>query len=544
MRTVMWLLGLALVFLTSLTISVAQGAPSQIDAALLDLGARLGRSISIGNLSNWRWEQTNFPDSALDCPTVSGAAGSVLGYKFQLTYSDVTYDYRVSADNAIVVYCGEIDPNQTTAPLDAAYSNRLCADDASDGPYMRSRIIYGVEAEVVQGYLNLRGQPSTDGQVLLQAPAGLPFPVTAGPDCVDGYVWWLVNVNGQTGYIAEAGDGAYLVKPKQPKALPSREALNSNLVRFLQEFTRVQGNFAPRHAWSTDSSYLALPGATGSESIWIYNLRQANLSPSVLEFDTGITTLEFRPDRPQILFGSSDGSLHLWQLESGEELAADELLYLNAHGGEVSALAFSADGERFVSAGPVAYTHVEVDRDFAAIVWNIPTVSQHTVLSGHDGLIRAIAFRYDGNAIASGADDRTVKFWDVSAGTSQSTVEFASPPLALEYSPDGSMVAVAYTSVGENLVIFDAETLIPVAFYPQPTISTTSLAYSPDGSMLAVGTAEGSFSIWDATTHGLLATYQTEGGVHDVSFSPDATLIALSTDRHSLALYGVPLGSG
>ena len=159
-------------------------------------------------------------------------------------------------------------------------------------------------------------------------------------------------------------------------------------------------------------------------------------------------------------------------------------------------------------------------------------------------MIRALAFRHDGNAIASGADDRTVKFWDVSAGTSQSTVELASPPLALEYSPDGSMVAVAYTSAGENLVIFDAETMTPVAFYPQPTISATSLAYSPDGSMLAVGTAEGSFSIWDTTTHGVLATYQTEGGVHDVSFSPDATLIAISTDRHSLALYGVPLGSG
>ncbi len=39
----------------SLAASVwAQGAPTQIDAALLDLSARLGQSISLGNLSNWR----------------------------------------------------------------------------------------------------------------------------------------------------------------------------------------------------------------------------------------------------------------------------------------------------------------------------------------------------------------------------------------------------------------------------------------------------------------------------------------------------------
>ena len=88
-------------------LSLGQGAPSQIDAALLDLSARLGYSIGIGNLSNWRWEQTNFPDDALGCPSASSSGGaSVLGYKFQLTHQAITYDYRVSNDSALVVYCG------------------------------------------------------------------------------------------------------------------------------------------------------------------------------------------------------------------------------------------------------------------------------------------------------------------------------------------------------------------------------------------------------------------------------------------------------
>ena len=62
--------------------------------------------------------------------------------------------------------------------------------------------------------------------------------------------------------------------------------------------------------------------------------------------------------------------------------------------------------------------------------------------------------------------------------------------------------------------------------------------------MLVVGAAEGVISIWDTEAHELIATRETDGGIYDVSFSPDGTMIAASTDRHALILYGVPLGSG
>ena len=544
MRQVLTLAGLAIIVLASALFSTGQGAPAQIDAALLDLSARLGHAVGIGDLTKWRWEQTNFPDSALGCPASAGSGGQVLGYQFQLTYNGVTHDYRVSADSALLVYCGVMDPEAATAASVEVYSNRLCAEDATGGPYMRSRIIYGIEAEVIQGYLNLRGGPSADAQVLMEVPAGLPFAVAAGPDCVDGYVWWLVNVNGQLGYIAEAGDGAYYIAAKQPAALPSREALNVNLVRFLQEFTYVEGNFSPVHAWSGDGNVLALPGAAGSDGLWIYDLRAPVLSPSILEFDAGITEIAFRPKHSQLLFGTAAGSLHLWQLEPGEALSAEELLYLNAHGGAVSALAFSADGAQFASAGPLAFTHQDVSREFAAIVWNLETVSQQAILTGHRGLIRSLAFRPDGSIVASGAEDNDVKFWDVSSASSYPSFPYGSPPVAMAYSADGSLFAIGVAGAGINLQILNAQSLLLEATYSQATGGTTSLAFSPDGTMLVVGAAEGAFSIWDTSSHARIATYETESGVRDVSFSPDGTMIAVSTAGHRLSFYGVLQGSG
>ncbi len=523
----------------------AQGAPTQIDAALLDLSARLGQSVSIGQLSNWRWEQKRFADSALGCATVAGGGGSVLGYEFELTYREVTYDYRVSADNATVIYCGEVDPQAfSAAAAETRYSNRLCSESATDGPYMRSRLIYGIEAEVIQGFLNLRGQPSATGQVLLRIPAGMPFAVTAGPDCAEGFVWWLANVKGQTGYVAEAGDGAVFLRPSEASPVPSREILNANLVRWAQELSRVRGNFGQQHAWSSDGAYLALPGARGSDSIWLYDLRNQRLAPQLLAYDGGVSTLVFRPDRPQILFGGESGSVHLWQLDPGAESGYVEQLYLNAHAGAVSALAFSADGNRFVSAGAEAYSHLPGERKWAAIVWDMTTVAQQALLSGHQGLIRSIAFSPDGTTLATGGEDGALRFWDANSGAGQATLDMEAAVMAIDWSEDGGHIAVALDRAANNLLVVDAATRATARTWQASAAGVTSLAFDQSGAMLLVGAREGLLSIWDATTFELLAMRDAGAGVHAVSFSPDRSIVAASMEKHALAFYGVPLGAG
>jgi len=523
-------------------LTLGQGAPTQMDAALLDLSARLGYSVGIGNLSNWRWEQVNFADNSLGCPTVaSTGGGAILGYQFQLTHNAITHDYRVSHDSALVVYCGTIDPAAAAVAESVSESvNRLCGD--ADGPYLRSRINVGMDVEIVAGPLNMRGQPSADAQVLLQIPSEWTLSITGGPECVDGYVWWLALVNGQTGYVAESGAGNYLVKPATPPGLPGREVLNRSLIPYLLEFGRVSGNFQPLHDWSSDSRFLIAAGAAGSDGVWVYDLHQPTLAPQILELDEGIAALAFRPNHNQFIVGSDSGLLQLWQIHDGALLTFSERLHLNAHAGPVSALAFSPDGDRLASAGREAYTHVDVNRDFAAIVWDLSTVSQKAVLSGHSGLINTVVISPASGIVFTGADDGAVRSWDVTDGLSRSTDEFGAPVNALDY--NGSRFVAALGRASDNLLILGNAYLERLASYDLPTGGVTSLSFSPDGSMLVVGAAEGVISIWDTEAHELIATRETDGGIYDVSFSPDGTMIVASTDRHAMILYGVPLGSG
>ena len=543
MKTVLIKIVIVLMFTCLSGLSSGQGAPAQIDAALLDLSARLGKAVGIGNLSNWRWEQSSFPDSSLGCPTASSSGGgAILGYRFQLTHNEITYDYRVSSDSALVVYCGVIDPaGAAVAETVSPYVNRLCGA-AADGSYMRSRINAGMDVEVLSGPLNMRGQPTADAQVIAQIPAGWTFSITGGPECADGAVWWLALVNGQTGYIAESREGSYLVGPAPPSALPSREALNASLIPFLLEFGRISGNFQPAHAWSSDSRFLVAPGAVGSDGLWVYDLRQPSLMPEILELDEGIAALAFRPSHNQFIVGGESGILQLWEIHDGEPLTFSERLRLKAHAGPVSAVAFSPDGDRLASAGREAYTHVDADRDFAAIVWDLPTVAQQAVLSGHSGLINTIVFSPYTEVIFTAAEDGAVRSWDMTGGSSRSPIDFGAPVRALDY--NGNHFAAALGRASDNLLILGNAELETLASYDLPTSTVTSLDFSPDGAMLVVGAAEGLISIWDTESHELIATRETEGGIYDVSFSPDGTMIAASTDRHSLVLYGVPLGSG
>lgn len=549
MNTAVIRIAIALMLTCMSALSLGQGAPAQIDAALLDLSARLGYGVGIGNLSNWRWEQVNFADSSLGCPTATGSGGAVLGYQFELTHNAITHDYRVSNDSALVVYCGPIDPAAAAVAETVSPSvNRLCGAGAVGGPYLRSRINVGMDVEIVNGPLNMRGQPSAAAQVLLQIPDLWTVSITGGPECVDGYVWWLALVNGQTGYIAESGAGVYLVKPATLPLLPSREALNASLIPFLLEFGRISGNIQPAHDWSSDSRFLVAPGAAGSDGVWVYDLHQPTLAPQILELDEGIAALAFRPNHNQFAVGSESGVLQLWRIQDSGPLTFSELLRLNAHAGPVSALAFSPDGDRLASAGREAYTHFDVDRQFAVIVWDLPTVAQHEVHSGHSGLVESMAFSPIHSDVLTMVDDMWLRNWVTYSGDNRLVfdMQFGVPVefMALDYSDDGELRALALARPTDNVLLYRYQAAEPMASFQTPTLNVTALDFSPDGSMLVVGAAEGVFSIWDTEAHELIATRETDGGIYDVSFSPDGAMIAASTDRHALFLYGVPLGSG
>ena len=72
----------------------------------------------------------------------------------------------------------------------------------------------------------------------------------------------------------------------------------------------------------------------------------------------------------------------------------------------VMSVSFSPCGGRIASAS----------RDGIIKVWEAPTGTCQSTLSGHDGIVWSVCFSPDGKKIASGAEDKTVRIWDTATG--------------------------------------------------------------------------------------------------------------------------------
>jgi len=69
-------------------------------------------------------------------------------------------------------------------------------------------------------------------------------------------------------------------------------------------------------------------------------------------------------------------------------------------------------------------------------LWDVARGREQAQLSGHQGSIRSVAFSPDGHLLASGADDNTIRLWDVVTGACYAILAHL-PQGWLAYTPDG-----------------------------------------------------------------------------------------------------------
>jgi hypothetical protein len=167
-------------------------------------------------------------------------------------------------------------------------------------------------------------------------------------------------------------------------------------------------------AVSPDGSTLAVGGE--GKMIQLYDIATFRKKATFNGHTHSVESLDFSPDG-KLLASAGGFTVRVWDVTNGKAAVA----HLH-HSPEVLCVRFSPDGKLLaISDGDPSLTHDKV-LDTAIVLFAASDWKVVRELRGHKNSIRALAFSPDGEIVASGSMDQTVKLWDCETGELRQTI--------------------------------------------------------------------------------------------------------------------------
>ncbi|NWF70722.1 MAG: TIR domain-containing protein [Chloroflexi bacterium] len=232
--------------------------------------------------------------------------------------------------------------------------------------------------------------------------------------------------------------------------------------------------------------------------------------------EAAITSLALNAAGTQVLTGSEDFTLILWDIASGTLL--------------------QRFGTPLSQQGAAPAPALSIQRESATAT---PTPTAAAV-AGHSNRVTAVGLTPDGtHALSAGADNQLL-YWDTASGQQIWRESTSVPVRSIAISPDGQFAALGNTLgniIMRNLSSGETFTLTGGAG------AVLTLAYSPDGQTLLSGTFNGSLILWDVNARAPLLRFSGHtGAVNSVAFSRDGLLALSGSNDGSARLWDVVSG--
>ncbi|MDW8030108.1 MAG: WD40 repeat domain-containing protein, partial [Armatimonadota bacterium] len=116
-------------------------------------------------------------------------------------------------------------------------------------------------------------------------------------------------------------------------------------------------------------------------------------------------------------------------------------------------------------------------------------------LTGHTDSVTSVSFSPDGQILASGSWDKTIKLWRVSDGSLIGTLTgHTNWVRSVSFSPDGQILASG--SNDKTIKLWRVSDGSLIGTLTGHTFWVTSVSFSPDGQILASGSWDNTIKIW------------------------------------------------
>ncbi|KAF8976611.1 hypothetical protein BGZ46_008120 [Entomortierella lignicola] len=164
------------------------------------------------------------------------------------------------------------------------------------------------------------------------------------------------------------------------------------------------------------------------------------------------------------------------------------------------------------------------------------------LLKGHKGTVNSVIYSFEGDLVASGSVDKSVRIWDV-----------ATSECILTFKGDGDFLTVALDSPeGFQIASVDVNNIIRIRdVYTGDCVNTfqghesvvTCITYSPNWEQIASGSSDKTVRLWDVNDGDLLHVLQGHtSSVSSIMYSPSGDMIASGGGDKTVRLWDIETG--
>lgn len=164
------------------------------------------------------------------------------------------------------------------------------------------------------------------------------------------------------------------------------------------------------------------------------------------------------------------------------------------------------------------------------------------ITTGHTGVVNSVAFSHDGELLATGSADNTVRIWNVRNAQVLRTLSFhLADVFAVAFSPDSKWLASA--GYDQQVILWHVASGERLRTFKTHTQPVTDVAFSGNGRFLATASRDSTIHIWDV--HAGVLRHRIEahrGRVTALAFHPNSLTLASLGNDHIVKIWNVETG--